>query len=95
MVFENRVLRRIFGLRRSEMTGDWRKRHNEELHNSNFTPNRIRMITSNRVAWKIHVERMGEKEIHAEFWWENQKIKYNCEDLNVNGRLMLRWISEK
>jgi hypothetical protein len=42
-VFENRVLRRIFGPRRNEVTGDWRKLHNEELHNLNSSPNRIRM----------------------------------------------------
>jgi hypothetical protein len=43
-LFENRVLRRIFGPRRDEVTGDWRKLHNEELHNLYSTPNIIRMI---------------------------------------------------
>jgi hypothetical protein len=43
-VFENRVLRRIFGPRRVEVTGDWRKLHNEELHNMYSSPNIIRMI---------------------------------------------------
>jgi hypothetical protein len=55
-VFENRVLRRIFGLKRDEVTGGWRKVHNEELHNSHSSPNVIRMITSKRMTWKIHVE---------------------------------------
>jgi hypothetical protein len=45
-VFENRVLRRIFGPRRDEVTGDWRKVHNEELHNLYYSPNIIRMIKS-------------------------------------------------
>jgi hypothetical protein len=45
-VFENRVLRRIFGLRKDEVMGDWRKLHNEEFHNLYFSPNIIRMIKS-------------------------------------------------
>jgi hypothetical protein len=48
-VFENRVLRRIFGQRRDEVTGDWRKLHNEELHNLYSSPNIIRMIKSRRM----------------------------------------------
>jgi hypothetical protein len=58
-VFENRVLRRIFGLKRDELTGDWRKLHNEELHNLYSAPNR--MINSRRMRWIGHVARMGEK----------------------------------
>jgi hypothetical protein len=48
-VFENRVLRRIFGHKRDEVTGDWRKLHNEELHNLYSSPNIIRMIKSRRM----------------------------------------------
>jgi hypothetical protein len=58
-VFEERVLRRIFGPRRDEVKGDWRKLHNEELHNIYSSPNVIRMITS-RMRWAAHVARMGE-----------------------------------
>jgi hypothetical protein len=58
-VFENRVLRRIFGPRRDEVTGDWRKLHNEELRNLYSSPNIIRMIKSRRVKWTGHVARMG------------------------------------
>jgi hypothetical protein len=54
-VFENRVLRRIFGPRRDEATGDWRKLHNEELHNLYSSPNLIRMIKSRRMRWAEHV----------------------------------------
>jgi hypothetical protein len=56
-VFENRVLRRIFGLKRDEMMGDWRKLHNEELHNLYSSPNRL--IKSRRMRWAGHVARMG------------------------------------
>jgi hypothetical protein len=51
-VLEKRVLRGIFGQKRDEMTGDWRKLHNEELHNLYSSPNLIRMITSRRMAWQ-------------------------------------------
>jgi hypothetical protein len=59
-VFENRVLRRIFGLKRHEVTGDWRKLHNEELHNLYSSPNIIRMIKSRRMRWERHITQMGE-----------------------------------
>jgi hypothetical protein len=59
-VFENRMLRRIFGPRRNEVTGDWRKLHNEELHNLYSSPNIIRLIKSRRMRWAGHVARMGE-----------------------------------
>jgi hypothetical protein len=60
-VFENRVLKRIFGPMRGEATEGWRKLHNEELHNLYSSPNRIRMIKSRRMEWAGHVARMGEK----------------------------------
>jgi hypothetical protein len=60
-VFENRVLRRIFGPKRDEVTGEWRKLHNEELHNLYSSSNIIRTIESRRMRWAGHVARMGEK----------------------------------
>jgi hypothetical protein len=59
-VFENRVLRRIFGPRRDEVTEDWRKLHNEELHNLYSSPNIIKMMKSRRMRWAGHIARMGE-----------------------------------
>jgi hypothetical protein len=58
-VFENRVLRRIFGLKRDEVKGDWRKLHNDELHNLYSQPNR--MIKSRRKNRAGHVAQIGEK----------------------------------
>jgi hypothetical protein len=58
-VFGNRVLRRIFGPKGDEVTGEWRKLHNEELHNINSSPD-IRQIKSRRMRWAWHVARMGE-----------------------------------
>jgi hypothetical protein len=60
-VFENRVLRRIFGPKRDEVTGEWRKLHNEELHSLYSSPNIIRQIKSRRMRWAGHVVRMGEE----------------------------------
>jgi hypothetical protein len=68
-VFVNRVLRRIFGPERDEVTGGWRKLHNEELHNLYFSPSIIRIIKLRRVKWAGHVALMGEKRN----WWESQK----------------------
>jgi hypothetical protein len=58
-VFENKVLRRIFGLKRGEVTGSWRKLHNEELHNLYSSPSVIRMMKSRMMSWAGHVARMG------------------------------------
>jgi hypothetical protein len=60
-VFENRVLRRIFGPKGDEVTGEWRKLHNEELHNLYSSPDIIRQIKSRRMRWAGHVARMGEE----------------------------------
>jgi hypothetical protein len=60
--FENRVLRRIFGPKRDEVTGGWRKLHNEQLHNLYSSPSIIRMIKSRRMRLAGHVARMGEEE---------------------------------
>jgi hypothetical protein len=60
-VFENRVLRKIFGPKRDAVTGGWRKLHNEELHNLYSSPSIIRIIESRRMRWAGHVARMGEK----------------------------------
>jgi hypothetical protein len=62
-VFENRVLRRIFGPKRARVTGGWRKLHNEELHNLYSSPSKIRIIKSRRMRWAGHVTRMEEERI--------------------------------
>jgi hypothetical protein len=58
-VFENRVLREIFGAKRDEVTEAWRKLHNEELNDLYCSPNIVRVIKSRTVRWAGHVARMG------------------------------------
>ena len=59
-VFENRVLRRVFGPKRDEVTGEWRKLHNERLRDQYSLPNIVRVVKSRRMRWAGHVARMGE-----------------------------------
>jgi hypothetical protein len=58
-VFENRVLRRMFGPKREEVAGGWRRLHNEELHNLHTSPNIIRVINSRGMRWVGYVSRIG------------------------------------
>jgi len=59
-LFENRVLRRVFGPKKDEVTGEWRKLHNEELRDRYSLPNTVRVVKSRRMRWVGHVARMGE-----------------------------------
>jgi hypothetical protein len=60
VVFKNRVLRRVFGPKMDEVTGEWRKLHNEELSDLYSLPNIVRVVTSRRIRWAGHVARMGQ-----------------------------------
>jgi hypothetical protein len=67
-VFENRVLRRIFGPKRDEVVGGWKKLHKEELHNLYSSPNIIRIVKSRRMRWAGHIARMGKKRNAYRIW---------------------------
>jgi hypothetical protein len=85
-VFQNRVLRRIFGLRRDEVTGEWRKLHNEELRDLYCSPSIIRIIKSRRMRWAGHVARMGEKKNEYRF------VVVKPEGKRPLGRPSHRWV---
>jgi hypothetical protein len=70
-VFENRVLGRIFGPKRDELTGEWRKLHNEELHDLYSSPSIIRIIQARRMRWAGHVARMRRTRTRIGYWWES------------------------
>jgi hypothetical protein len=70
-VFEYRVLRRIFGPKRDEVTGEWLKLHNEELHDLYSSPTILRVIKSGRMRSAGHGARMGRGVACTGFWWGN------------------------
>jgi hypothetical protein len=94
-VFENRVLRRIFGPKRDELTRDWRKPHNEELFNLYFSPNIFRVIKSRRMRWVGHVARMGERRGVYMVLVGKPEERDHLVDPRVDGRIILRWIFGK
>jgi hypothetical protein len=89
-VFENRVLRRIFGPEREE-DGSWRKLHNDELHSPYSSPNIVRVIKSRRTRWAGHVARMGEGRCVYRILVGRPEGKNHLEDQGVGGRITLRW----
>jgi hypothetical protein len=72
-VFENSVLRGIFGPKRDEVTGEWRKLHYEELRDLYSSPSIIRMIKSRRMRWAGHIVQWGEKGTRIGYWGKSQR----------------------
>jgi len=79
-VFENTVLRRIFGPRKEEVTGEWRRLHNEELNDLYSSPNIVRVTKSRRMRWVGYVARMGEERVYIGSWWGNRRERDHWED---------------
>ena len=94
-VFENRILRRIFGPKRDEVTGEWRKLHNEELNDLYCSPNIFRVIKSRRIKWAGHVARVGERRGVYSVLVGKPEERDHLGDPGVDGRIMLRWIFRK
>jgi len=93
-VFENMVLR-IFGPRRDEVTGEWRRLHNEELNDLYSSSNIVRLIKSRRMRWAGHVARMGEETGCIGSWWGNRRERDHWGDRGVDGWIILGWISRR
>jgi hypothetical protein len=94
-VFKNRVLRRIFGPKRYKVTGDWRKLHNEELHDLYSSSNTVWVIKWRGMGWAGHVAWMGRGKAFTGFWRENLRERDQWGDPGVDGRIILRWIFRK
>jgi hypothetical protein len=94
-VFENRVLRRIFGTKREEVAGGWRRLHNEELHNLYTSANIIRVIKSKRTRLAGQVARMDITEMQRIFLLENLNGRNYLEDIGVDGNIILKWLLRK
>jgi len=89
------VLRKIFGPRRDEVTGEWRRLHNDELNDLYSSPSIVRVIKSRRMRrsgmWRVWVRRG----VCTVSWWGNRREGDHWGDLSVDGRIILGWISGK
>jgi hypothetical protein len=81
-VFENRVLRKIFGRERDEVTGEWRRLHNEELHDLYSSSTIVRVIKS-RMRWVVKLREWRRGEACTGFWWGNLREKDHWRDPGV------------
>jgi hypothetical protein len=88
-------LLRIFGPKRDKLTEEWRKFHNEELHDLYSSPNILRVIKSRRMRCAWHVSRLGRGRACTEFWWGNLRERDHWGDPSVDGKIILRWIFNK
>jgi len=94
-VLENRVLWKIFGPKRDEVTWDWRKLRNEEFNDISSSPNNVRMIKSSRMRWAGHVARLGDGRGASGVWLGNLSEADRLEGIGIVVRIILKWIFRK
>jgi hypothetical protein len=87
MVFENRVLRRIFGPKREDVTGDWRTLHNREL-NYRYSSINIGLVIKWRIRWAGHIARLGKRESYTRFGWRNPKERDRLGEPGIDERMI-------
>jgi hypothetical protein len=80
---------------RGEVTGNWRRLHNEELNDLYSSPNIFAVVKSRRMRWSGHVARMGRGEVHAVVWWRDLGEADHMADPGVDGRIILKLILKK
>jgi hypothetical protein len=85
----------VFGHKRDETTGEWRKLLNEELNDLYPLPKIVRVVKSRRMRWAGHVARMGEESGVHWCWWGNLSKRGHWGDPDVDGRIILRWMFRK
>jgi len=93
-VFENRVLRRMFGLKMDEVTGEWRKLHNEELNDFYCSPNIAWVIKSRRMRWAGHLAHMGEGRGVYKVLVGYLRVRDHLGYPGIDGRKILRHLQE-
>ena len=91
-IFENKMLRRIFGAKRDEVTGEWRKLHNEELNDLYCLPNNFRLIKSRRMRWAGLVAHMEERRDVYRVLVGKPEGNRPLVEPDVDGRVILSWI---
>jgi len=89
-VSENRVMRKAFGPKRDEVTGEWRKLHNEELNDLYPLPIIVQVVKSRRMRWAGHVAPWGRIEVFKGCWWGSLRERGHWGDQDVDGRIILR-----
>ena len=82
-------------VKRDEVTGEWRKLHNEELNDLYSLPNNVRVVKSRRMRWAGHVARMGGIEVCTGCWWGSLRKRDHLGDPGADERIILRWIFRK
>ena len=94
-MFEKRVLRKIFGPKRDEVTREWRKLHNEELNDLYCSPTMI-LVIKKKMRWAGHVACVGERRgVYRVLVGKPERERDHLEDCSVDGRIILRWIFRK
>ena len=89
------MLRRVFGLKRDDVTREWRKLHNEELNDLCSSYSVVRAIKSRRMRWVMYVVRMGGGGVYTGIWWGILRERDHLGDPGVDRRIILRWIFRK
>jgi hypothetical protein len=79
-VFENMVMRRIFGSKRNKLTEEWRKLNTEKLYDLYSSPNTVRLKKSRKVRWEGYVARMGREDVYTGIWWGSLSKRNQLED---------------
>jgi hypothetical protein len=91
-VFESKVLRKVFGHKKEEVTKEWRRLHNEELNDLYSVANTVRVVKSRRMRWAGHVACVGEERGVHRVLVESLRERGHWGNQDVDGRIILRWI---
>jgi len=94
-VFEERLLRKAFGRKRDEVTGERSKLHYEELNDLHSSPNIVRVIRTRVMRWARQVPRVGKRRVEYRVWWGNLRERDHLEEPGVDRKIILKLIFRK